>query len=468
MNIPDIFERGLPSSVEAERTILGAILLDNEAYYEADLISSDDFVLDSHQRLFAAIARLMEERRAVDIVTLGEDLHIRKQAESVGGIAYIASLIEGLPRRLSIDEYVRIVKETSKLRRVITECSLTMVKAAERNLDADELIADSDKRMLEISSDDSSACTTLAQMSSHQFPLLQEEAQQPAPKRIPTGLDVLDRKLATSGWMKGELTVVAARPGKGKSALLIQTLIACGRNNIPALFFSMEMDESQVWRRVLAAMTGIPYALFKKPSKLTPIHWTKIDEARDQLRHFPIRIDSSSRLTASQVVSRGRIAKRRYSIEFLGVDYLQILRFATDKPEARYIAVGDAATQFAALAKDENIAVVALSSLTEKTARGHDALPSMADIRQSGDVQYVAGSVILLHREIEEEEEQTLHQNGIAWRGRIIIGKQRQGEDGKIEVNYMECGRFESRESKPSPQQSLLQIDAKTGKYANA
>jgi replicative DNA helicase len=436
-------DRELPRSVEAEQSILGAILLDGNVDQAGD-ISSGHFALDSNQRIFATMAGMREENRPIDIVTLSDELRNKRALDSIGGVAYLASLMEGRPRHLPVDEYVRIVKDCAVRRQVINELSLTLAKAYDHDLDADELIADADKRLLEISSGESTGPANIAAICARQFPALVEESKTRKPKGIPTGLDVLDRKLCTGGWMPGELTVIAARPGRGKSWLALQTIVACGRNKIPALLFSLEMSESQVLRRILAVMTGIPFSRFTKPYMLTADDWKLLEEARTELNTFPLTIDSTSKLTAQELIARARMAVKRYGVRLIAVDYLQILSFKTDKPEARFIAVGDAANALASLAKDENVAAIAVASLTEKGSRAHDALPSMADIRQSGDVQYCAANVILLHREAENEQSH-------GWPARIIVEKQRQGEEGSVLVNFTGC-RFESTD--PQPQAS--------------
>ena len=292
MSLGDLIdERGLPASVDAERSILGAILLDNQAYYEADIITCNDFALDSHQRLFAAIARLMEDGHAVDIVTLAEDLYSRKETDLVGGVAFIASLTEGLPRRLSIEEYVRIVRDKAKLRRIITECLLTETKAFQQELEPDELLAEHDKRLFEISSGDSHA-VSLATICARQLPILDEERNSRKPLHVvATGFSDLDVRLS-GGWRMGELSV---RPGDGKSSLATQSLIECGWRGIPAICFQLEMDETQVYRRMLSAVTGIHYECFTTPYKLTESNRRLVADAHDAMLRWPIQFDYSRR-----------------------------------------------------------------------------------------------------------------------------------------------------------------------------
>jgi replicative DNA helicase len=435
--LPDVvFERGLPSNVEAERSILGAILLDNAAYDEAEIITYNDFALESHQRLFHAIAGLIEDGHAVDIVTLAEDLHSRKEADAVGGVAYIASLTEGLPRRLSIDEYVRIVKDKSQLRRTINVCSLAITQAADQSMTADEVLTETDIRLLEISADSANEPVPLSQSCMAEFDKIVEErdSRQPA-IGVPSGLPILDEALG-GGWGEGELAIVAGKPGLGKSSLAVQTVVECGRRMIPAHFFQLEMTLSQVLRRMWACMTGIKIGRLQHAAYLSQQEIELLAQARQETARFPLVIDTNAYLTKQQIISRARISKRRYGTRFVAVDYLQKLRFES-KAEFRHIEVGDTAKLLATFAKNEHVAVMALSSLTDKSGRAADAEPTLADLRQSGDIQYEASTVLFVHRV-------HIERRGLDPKGQLIIGKQRNGVTGSVPVVYNACSVFDA------------------------
>jgi replicative DNA helicase len=451
MSLDDIIgERGLPSSLEAEKSILGGILLDPAALDATGELAAPDFYLDSNQRIFARIAELRDNGIPIDIVTVAEHLNSRHELEAIGGASYLAFLIEGLPRHLSIDAYVRIVRDKAQLRRIITECSLTARKAIEQELAPDELLAEHDKRLFDISSGDSHA-VTLATISARQLPILDEERNSRKPLHVVgTGFSDLDWRLS-GGWRMGELSVLAGRGGEGKSALATQTLIECGWRGIPALCFQLEMDEQQVYRRMLSAVTGIHYERFTTPYKLTDSDRRLVADAHDAILRWPIRIEFSRSLNAGQLVARARRAIRREGCKFVALDYLQKLQFAGVKTELRHIAVGDAARALASLARDEHIAVLALSSLTEKSGKAANARPSMTDLKASGDIAYEAANIVLLHR-----EETCSGNPEIEFTGRIIIDKQRQGRKSDFAVNYSHALQFESTERKTKTQQTRM------------
>jgi replicative DNA helicase len=433
---PDfLFERGLPASVEAERSILGAILLDNEVFDEAGTITYNDFVLDSHQRIFHAMAQLMDEGHAVDIITLSEDLRQRHEVESVGGVAYIASLTEGLPRRLSIDEYVRIVKDKSQLRRTINVCSLAITQAADQSVTADEVLNEADMRLLEIAADGANEPQPLAISCTAEFDAIvkERESRQPA-VGVPCGLTILDEALG-GGWAEGELAIIAGKPGQGKSSLAIQTIVECGRRGIPAHFFQLEMTLSQVLRRMWSCMTGIRIGRLQHAAYLSEQEVELLAQARQDTARFPVIVDVNAYLTKQQIISRARISKRRHGTRLVAVDYLQKLRFES-KAEFRHIEVGDTSKLLATFAKNEHVAVVALSSLTDKSGRATDAEPTLADLRQSGDIQYEASTVLFVHRVHIERK-------GLDRKGQLIIGKQRNGVTGSVPVLYSQCSTFD-------------------------
>jgi replicative DNA helicase len=436
--IPDIaFEHGLPASIDAERSILGAILLDNMAFYEADIITSNDFALDSHQRIFHVVAGLMEDGHAVDIVTLAEEMRNRKMIDSVGGVSYLASLTEGLPRRLSIEEYVRIVRDKSQLRRTINVCSSAITLACDQSVVADELLTETDLRLLEITADSPNEPQGVAQASVEELSILEAEHldKNPARHAVSCGVGNLDHMLG-GGWNEGELSVLAGKPGQGKSSLLIQTMVKCGRAEIPAHVFQLEMTRGQVLRRMWSTMTGIPInRLMRKAPWLDEGEMAMIRAAQRESARFPLILDVNTALTKQQILSRARISRRRFGTRFVGLDYLQKIRFESEA-EFRHIEVGDTAKLLATLAKNEGMAVLALSSLTEKSGRGEDTPPTLGDLRQSGDIQYEASTVVFVHRTHDDNKQ-------LRPLGSLLVEKQRNGETGRVAILYNNCSNFE-------------------------
>jgi replicative DNA helicase len=446
---PDIYQRSAPVSADAERCILGGILLDNAAYDEADLITYNDFALDSHKRIFACMAALMAEGCAVDIVTLIEELHRRGEVDAVGGRAYLFSLTEGLPRRLSILDYVRIVKEKAQARELITVCYSAIALAEEQSITVTSLLADTDSQLMKITANNTAEAVPLAESSRLEFAQFMQEIHDGKPLiGLPTGLQELDNKIG--GWVEGELAILGGRPGQGKSSALVQTLIRLGLEKIPAHCFALEMTTGQMLRRLWAGVASLRYSWLRHPRFLPSTELGLLREAEATVARFPLQIDASTNLTGAQLCSRARLSKRKHGTRFVGVDYLQKLNFEAGSDE-RHVAVSDAAVRFANLAKEEHLAVLVLSSLTEKAGRGRNLPPTLADLRQSGDIQYEASTVAFIHREVNDASEQ-LQPDGV-----LIIAKQRNGETGQIPVHYTPSLTFESAKAQPQgPQQYAM------------
>src|SRR6204780_1499089 len=264
---PDIqFERGLPASLDAERTILGAILLDNHAYSEAaSSLRSEDFALTAHQRVFARMGELIDRNHVVDIVTLSEELARRKEIESIGGVAWLASLTEGLPRRLSIEEYVRIVKDKSLLRQLINICSSAITRAADQSEEALDVLNAAESSLLEVTEKGItrgfSSVHDIVAGSFKTIDNLYKEGREIT--GLATHLTEFDRM--TSGLQKSELIIIAARPSMGKTALAINIAqnAAINHNSIVAVF-SLEMSKESLLRRMLASQAWVDQQLLQK------------------------------------------------------------------------------------------------------------------------------------------------------------------------------------------------------------
>src|SRR5579863_10403848 len=266
--LPDItsLDAGLPANIDAEKTILGAILLDNTAHSEAaERLEADDFSLDSHKRIFMRMSELMNEQRAVDIVTLSHELARAKEIESVGGVAYLASLTEGLPRRPVIEEYIRIVKDKSLLRKLMLICSAAIARAAEQSDTALDVLGDAEQRLLEVSEKGvTNGLQPIDQIVAHSFGSIDNLYKN---AREITGLatDLHEFDRLTSGLQKSELIIIAARPSMGKTALAINMAQNAALNHgaIVAIF-SLEMSRESLLRRMLASQAWVDQSNLQK------------------------------------------------------------------------------------------------------------------------------------------------------------------------------------------------------------
>ena len=258
--IPDLtLDAGLPANVDAEKTILGAILLDNSAHSEAaEKLEAEDFSLDSHRRIFLRMTELMDAQRAVDIVTLANELARYKEIEAIGGVAYLASLTEGLPRRPVIEEYIRIVKDKSLLRKLMGICSMAIARAADQGETALEVLGAAETQLMEVTEKGlSHGFQSLHQIVEHSFGTIDNLYKQSREVTgLATGFTDFDR--LTSGLQKGELIIIAARPSMGKTALAINMAQnAAIVSKATVAVFSLEMSKESLLRRMLASQAWV-------------------------------------------------------------------------------------------------------------------------------------------------------------------------------------------------------------------
>jgi replicative DNA helicase len=427
-NTETTLERGLLASLEAERSILGNILLNNEHYHEAaERLDAFDFAIDSHRQIYLVIEAMIEAGRSVDIVTLSEELNTRRQTASIGGVAYLASLTEMLPERPSIAEYVEIVIEKSMLRQVYSVGNTLATRALDQSESARDLIADTDQQLLAIVATHKSGELSIEQQCVDSWQEMEEQRNGSKPMMVTTGINPLD--VMIGGIPKGELTILGAWPGQGKTAFIVQMLVRNGFRGIPSHFFSIEMKAKQVLRRIFAQVADLPFHQLRHPERLSREEFERVKRASQTVSQWPLIIDDSPDLTHQQMVARLRISKRRQKTEFAAIDYLQKIHFAADS-KFRHIDVSDACVAAARVAKQEDIALLLLSSLTEKTGKNANDAPTMGDLRQSGDIQFEGSNILLLHRKRDGDD------GKLQLDGDLIVAKARNDETGNIRIHF--------------------------------
>jgi replicative DNA helicase len=434
---PDIeFERGLPASLDAERTILGAVLLDNHAYSEAaSSIRADDFALTAHQRVFARMGELIDRNHVVDIVTLSEELARRKEIESVGGVAWLASLTEGLPRRLSIEEYVRIVKDKSLLRQLINICSSSITRAADQSEEALEVLNAAESALLEVTEKGItrgfSSVHDIVAGSFKTIDNLYKEGREIT--GLATHLTEFDRM--TSGLQKSELIIIAARPSMGKTALA----------------FSLEMSKESLLRRMLASEAIVDSVKIQKGFLLREDR-DKLTSALERLVEAHVFIDDTPGISLTEMRAKARrLRQSAGSLDLIVVDYLQLMTAGSlGGPQARRYEnrtqeVSAISRGLKALAKELNIPVIALSQLSRASEqRGGDRKPLLSDLRESGSIEQDADVVAFIHRESYYNRDKDTEPDPDAEnKAEIIVAKQRNGPTGSIEVAWVsKCTKF--------------------------
>ena len=445
------FERGLPASLDAERTILGAVLLDNNAYSEASsLIRADDFALTAHQRVFARMGELIDAGHVVDIVTLSEELAKRKEIESVGGVAWLASLTEGLPRRLVIEEYVRIVKDKSLLRQLINICSTAITRAADQSEEALDVLNAAETSLLELTekgiSRGFSSVHEIVAGSFKTIDNLYKEGREVT--GLATHFEELDRM--TSGLQNSELVIIAARPSMGKTAFAIniaQNAAIQGQKVVAV--FSLEMSKESLLRRMLASESLVDSQKIQK-GFLVREDREKLTNGLERLVEAQIFVDDTPGISLAEMRAKARrLRQSAGKLDLIVIDYLQLMTAGTMGPTARKFEnrtqeVSAISRGLKALAKEMNIPVIALSQLSRASEqRGGDKKPMLSDLRESGSIEQDADVVAFIHRESYYNRDDPDPENDN--KAEIIIAKQRNGPTGSVQLAWLSrCTRFDN------------------------
>jgi replicative DNA helicase len=454
--VPNLtLDAGLPANVDAEKTILGAILLDNAAHSEAaEKLTPDDFSLDSHRRIYLRMCELMDSQRAVDIVTLSHELQRYKEIEAVGGVAYLASLTEGLPRRPVIEEYIRIVKEKSLYRRLMAICATAIARASDGADPAIDVVGEAERQLIEATqSSITYGLQPLDQIVAGSFGSIDKLYEQ---SREVTGLatDFTDLDRMTSGLQKGELIIIAARPSMGKTAFAINIAQNAAINHDAVVaVFSLEMSKESLLRRMLASQAWVDQRKLQTGFLGREDH-DKLQSALGQLVESRLFIDDTAGISLTEMRAKARRLKQTAGkLDLVVVDYLQLMT-ATQPgagrkgPENRTQEVSAISRGLKALAKELEVPVIALSQLSRASERrGDDKRPLLSDLRESGSIEQDADVVAFIHRDAYYDRDNELSESDKA-KSEIIIAKQRNGPTDTVHLNFISrFTRFDNPDS---------------------
>ena len=454
--IPNLaLDSGLPANIDAEKTILGAILLDNAAHSEAaEKLEADDFSLDSHRRIFLRMSELMDAQRAVDIVTLSNELSRYKEIEAVGGVAYLASLTEGLPRRPVIEEYIRIVKEKSLARKVMTICSMAIARAADQSDSILEVLGGAETSLMEATEKSlTNGFQSLDQIVANSFGSIDNLYKE---SREVTGLatDFTELDRMTSGLQRGELIIIAARPSMGKTAFAINIAQnAAVNHHATVAVFSLEMSKESLLRRMLASQAWVDQRKLQT-GFLGREDNEKLQNALGQLVESKVFIDDSAGISLAEMRAKARRLKQNAGrLDLIVVDYLQLMTATLMSSggkhyENRTQEVSAVSRGLKALAKELHVPVVALSQLSRASERrGDDKRPMLSDLRESGSIEQDADVVAFIHRESYYNRDEEMSESDKA-KSEIILAKQRNGPTGTVQLNFISrFTRFDNPDS---------------------
>ncbi len=443
--MPDVAapERTLPHSLDAERSVLGAILISNEAFnHAAELIDSRDFFRDAHRRIFDKMVALSERGHAIDFITLKEELGRAGDLDEVGGPAYIASLTDGVPRSANVEYYARIVKEKSTLRNLIHSANKILSEAYEAEQEPDLLLDEAERAIFAIAEDRIRAgFVPLRDLVQSSFTTIEKLQQtKGAVTGVPSGFADLDE--ITTGFQRGDLVVVAARPSMGKTSLVLNMTQYVGTStDMTVGFFSLEMSKEQLFMRMLTSEARIDAHRFRT-GHLSEKDYGKLSHALGTLAEARVFIDDSASIGVLEMRAKARRLKAEHGLNLLVIDYLQLMQ-GRGRFESRQQEVSAISRSLKGLAKELNIPIIALSQLSRAPEGRTDHRPQLSDLRESGAIEQDADVVMFIYRpEVYEKEETKPEDEGVA---EIIIGKQRNGPIGSVRLSFLnQYTRFEN------------------------
>ncbi|MCC7041031.1 MAG: replicative DNA helicase [Burkholderiales bacterium] len=435
-----------PHSLEAEQSVLGGLLLDNEAADRiGDLVTEDDFYSDAHRIIYAQTVKLAGEGKPVDVITLSEALGATRQLDYVGGLAYLGALVANVPSAANIRHYAQIVRERSILRRLAAaagEIADTAFNPMGRN--ARTVLDEAEAKVLHIGEQGSRGQRTYALLKDllvSAVERIEELYNREHPSDVTgvaSGFTDLDRE--TAGLQPGDLIIVAGRPSMGKTTLALNIAEHVGLDlKLPVVIFSMEMGATQLAMRMIGSVGRLD-AQKLRTGRLAADDWERLSSALGRLSEATILIDETPALTVIELRARARRLHRQYKgLGLVIVDYLQLMQ-AQSQGENRATEISEISRSLKALAKELKVPVVALSQLNRSLEQRPNKRPVMSDLRESGAIEQDADVILFIYRDEVYNEDSP--DKGSA---EIIIGKQRNGPTGTVRLTFLgEHTRFEN------------------------
>jgi replicative DNA helicase len=438
-------ERTLPHNLEAEKSVLGAILIQNEAFnHAAELIDSKDFFRNAHSRIFEKMIVLSERGDAIDFITLKDELSKSGELETVGGPAYIASLADGVPRSANVEYYARIVKEKATLRNLIHSANKILVEAYEAEQEPDLLLDEAERSIFAIAEDRIRAgfvpLRDLVQTSFAQIEKLQQ--QKGMITGVPTGFIDLDEM--TSGLQPSDLVLVAARPSMGKTSFVLNIAQHIGTStDMTVGFFSLEMSKEQLFMRLLTSEARIDAHRFRT-GYLNEKDYGRLSHALGTLAEAKVFIDDTASIGVLEMRAKARRLKAEHGLHLLVIDYIQLMQ-GRGRFESRQTEIASISRSLKGLAKELNVPIVALSQLSRASETRSDHRPQLSDLRESGALEQDADVVMFIYRAEQYRDSEGNPNTEEQGTAEIIIGKQRNGPIGTAKLAFIkEHTRFEN------------------------
>jgi replicative DNA helicase len=440
MATQDAINKIPPQSNEAEVAVLGSMMLDRDAITTAiEMLKAPHFYKESHRKIFSVVLKLFDENKAVDLVTVVDELKREGSLDEVGGPAYITSLASAVPTAANIVHYAKIVKEKMILRNLINASTQIAQDCYDMSQDADRLLDKAEQLIFDVTSKKvESRFSHLREVIKGSIETIDNLYQR---KENITGLATGFRELdlRTAGLQKSDLIVVAGRPSMGKSALASCIVEHAGVvEKQPVAFFSLEMSKEQLVQRMLCSHARVD-AHKVRTGFLSQSDWPRLVSAAGKLSEAPIYIDDSPGISVLELRAKARRLKAQHDIKLIVLDYLQLMQGPANA-DSRQQEISEISRSLKALARELSVPLIAISQLSRAVEQRSDRRPQLSDLRESGAIEQDADLVVLLLR--EEYYNPTDENKGIA---EVIIAKQRNGPVGSLKLAFLgEYMRFEN------------------------
>ncbi|MBR5229997.1 MAG: replicative DNA helicase [Firmicutes bacterium] len=425
-------ERIPPHNEEAERSVLGAIMLNRDVLLEVlEEVTADDFYNESHREIFRAIWELYKENTAVDMLTVCEELKKRKALDMVGGRAYIATLTAEVPSTVNAAEYAKIVSEKATLRQMIKTSEDITDKGYEAKMDAAEILDYAESGIFRIGQRrQKNDYAKIQDVLLNNIKIIDAAAQNKDKiVGIPTGFKDLDEK--TSGFQRSDLVIVAARPAMGKTAFALniaqQSAVKYGSS---VIIFSLEMSKEQLGQRLLAMQARVEMQKLKQ-GELDRKDWDRITMALDELNNTNIVIDDTPGISIMEMRNKCRRLKAEQGLDLIVIDYLQLMSMQ-GRTENRQQEISTISRNLKLLAREMDCALIVLSQLSRAPEQRQDHRPILSDLRESGSIEQDADIVIFLYR--DDYYNENTEKPGVC---EVNIAKHRSGPTDKVELTWV-------------------------------
>lgn len=426
-----VLGKSLPANIEAERSVLSALLLNDEVINQiSEILIPEDFYSPQHKTIYETVLRLFQQSKRIDLVTLQDELKKKNKLESSGGVTYLISLQEDIPSLGLVEQHSNIIKEKAVLRELIgsaTDIISNCYKQDDENIDA--VLDEAEKTIFQIANKRTNqSFVQLNIWLKKTFQHLSDiKSHSKGVTGIPSGYKNLDT--ISSGFQKGDFIVLAARPSMGKTALALSIASHAAKNGITTGFFSLEMSAEQLTLRLLSAESGIAHHNIRNAT-ISSQEWVDLTNVAAQLAQMKLFIDDTAMLSIMDLRAKARKLKAEHGLQFLVIDYLQLLH-SSKRHENRHQEVSLISRSLKALAKELEIPVLSLSQLSRAVESRMDKRPMLSDLRESGAIEQDADLIMFLYRDIvynSDTENPALSE--------LIIGKQRNGPTGTVFLNF--------------------------------